>query len=194
MKEQHPDPGHSQKSDSERQTATEDMLQLNQAYETLMDKKMRAAYDVRIGVRIVINAPYRFQPGSEDQQREIFLAKIFHPSRTGITKTLGAYKRQLTALSKDPFDDQLIGEFEQYLDKVEAALRKASDAFARNPAPPTLEPAVHMMRHCIAQAADALEEMRRYCLNYDYDHLMMAENLIRIAGDLARQSLSLTKV
>lgn len=193
VKEQHPDLGHYQKSDSERQSATEDMLRLNQAYETLMDKKLRDAYDIRIGVRIVISSGYKFQPSHEDQQREIFLAKVFHPCRTGITRVLGAYKRQLTALSKDPFDDELVAEFEAYVDQVEAALRKASDGFAKNQAPPTLEPAVHMMRHCIAQAADALEEMRRYCLNYDYDHLMMAGSLIRIAGDLAKESLTLTR-
>lgn len=193
VKEQHPDLGHNHKSDHERQTATEDMLRLNQAYETLMDKKLRAEYDLRIGVRIVIRAPYQFQPNNEDQQREIFLAKVFHPSRTGITRVLNLYKRQLTALSKDPFDDELVAEFEEYLNQVETALRKGSDAFAKNPAPSTLEPAVHMMRHCIAQAADALEEMRRFCLNYDYDHLTLAESLIRIATDLAKQSLSLTK-
>lgn len=193
VKEQHPDLGHRHKSEDERQTATEDMLQLNLAYETLMDKKRRAEYDIRIGVRIVITLPFQLQPSNEDEQRQVFLAKVFHPSRTGITRTIGAYKKQLAALSRDPFDDELVAEFEQYLNQVEAALRKGSDAFAKNPAPSTLEPAVHMMRHCIAHAADALEEARRFCQNYDYAHLAMAESLFRIASDLAKESVGLTK-
>ena len=180
-------------SAAELKTATEDMLQLNQAYETLMDKKARAEYDVRIGVRIVISAPYQFQPNKEDEQRAIYLAKIFHPSRTAITKVLGAYKRQLGALSLDPFDDELVAEFEQYLDQIEAALRKAADAFAKTPAPSTLEPAVYLMRQCIAQAADALEEMRRFCLNYDYAHLTLAQSLVIIAVDLGKEALALTR-
>lgn len=193
VKEQHPDPGHNHKSDDERQTATEYMMQLNLAYETLMDKKRRIEYDIRIGVRIVITQPFQLHSNNEDEQRQIFLAKVFHPSRTAITKAIGSYKRQLTYLSRDPFDDELVAEFEEYLNQVEAALRKGSDAFAKNPAPSTLQPAVHMMRHCIAQAADALEETRRYCQNYDYDHLSMAESLFRIASELAKESLGLTK-
>jgi molecular chaperone DnaJ len=193
VKEQHPDPGHRHKSDDERQTATEDMLLLNLAYETLRDKKRRAEYDIRIGVRIVISPPFVFQPTKEDEQRQVFLAKIFHPSRTAIIRVIGMYKRQLAALSRDPFDDELIAEFETYLDQVEAALRKGSDAFAKNPVPTTLAPAVHLMRQCIAQAADALEETRRFCQNYDYSHLSMAGTLFRIASDLAKESLDLTK-
>lgn len=169
------------------------MLRLNLAYETLMDKKRRAEYDLRIGVRIIISQPFQFQPNNEDEQRQIFLAKVFHPSRSAITRAIGSYKRELTSLSRDPFDDELVAEFEEYLNQVEAALRKGSDAFARNPAPVTLRPAVHMMRHCIAQAADALEETRRFCQNYDYDHLSMAESLFRIASELAKESLGLTK-
>jgi hypothetical protein len=50
-----------------------------------------------------------------------------------------------------------------------------------------------MMRYGIAQAADGLEEMRRFCQNYDYDHLTMAENLFRIALDLSRQAQRLAR-
>ena len=44
-----------------------------------------------------------------------------------------------------------------------------------------------------AQAADGLEEMRRFCQNYDYDHLSMAGNLFRIAVDLSRQAQRLAR-
>jgi hypothetical protein len=50
-----------------------------------------------------------------------------------------------------------------------------------------------MMRNAIAQAADGLEELRYFCMNYDYNHLTMAETLFRISRDLTNQSLNLTK-
>lgn len=193
VKTSHPDLDHRNKSDLERLVATEEMLRINEAYETLMDKRKRAQYDVAIGIAVAVLKTYQFGKSSEDERRDIFLAKVFHPSRLAITKIFSGYKRQIKLLSQDPFDDQLIAEFEIYVNKVEAVLVKSSAALNKKPVPSTLEPAVHMMRQCIAQSADALEEMRQFCLNYDYDHLSTAETLFRIASDLARQALALTK-
>lgn len=194
VKAHHPDVGLSVKSKKEIEADTEEMLLINEAYETLMDKSKRARYDVIIGVTIEIKQSFHFPKTNEDEAREIFLSRIFYPSRTSIIKLLSAFKKQIKKLEADPFDDELVAEFEQYLNNVESTLRRASNLFQTNPAPATLEPAVHMMRHCIAQASDGLDEMRRFCHNYDYDHLAMADNLFRIASDLARQAFALTKV
>ncbi|MBY0356796.1 MAG: J domain-containing protein [Candidatus Obscuribacterales bacterium] len=195
VKIEHPDLDHRNKSESERLSATESMLALNVAYETLMDKRRRAQYDLTIGLAVAsgLNKTYQFRKTSEDELREVYLAKIFHPSRLAVTKVLSAYKRQIRLLSQDPFDDELIAEFEAYVNQVEVALAKSSNALAKKTVPATLEAAVHMMRHCIAQAADGLEELRHFCQNYDYDHLAMADNLFRIASDLAKQALALTR-
>lgn len=194
VKTQHPDLDHQNKSEEERQVATEEMLRLNEAYETLMDKRRRAQYDFTIGIKIAVpDKTYRFSVASEDEQREKFLAKIFHPARLSLTKVLSRYDKQIRILSQDPFDDELIAQFEDYVNEVESTLSKSSIALNKNTVPPSLEAAVHMMRHCIAQTFDGLEEMRRFCQNYDYDHLALAESLFRIASDLARQALQLTK-
>lgn len=83
--------------------------------------------------------------------------------------------------------------FAGYVDLLEQILRKASNSLSREPSPRSLDAAVRMMRYSIAQAADALEEMRFFCKNFDYSHLTMAESLIRISQDLSRQSLRLTR-
>ena len=192
VKAQHPDVGQHKKSDKELAKDTEEMLLINEAYETLKDKSKRAEYDVIIGVTISIKA-FKLNTYNEDEAREIFLARVFNPSRNAIVKVLTNHKKQVRDLSQDIFDEELIAKFEEYLNDVEKALRKASNLFASQAAPSTLVPAVHMMRHCIAQASDGLEEMRRFCQNFDYDHLYMAENLFRIAYDLAKQAYALTK-
>jgi molecular chaperone DnaJ len=196
VKTQHPDTQHNGNGNGTHEEATEEMMRINDAYATLMDKTKRAEYDVRIG--LAVSHPKgkitpTFTSVDEDQQREKFLRTVFHPARTAITKILGMYKKQIRELSADPFDDVLLGDFQEYLDKVEAALRKGSDSLTRSEVPRTLEAAVHMMRNSIAQAADALEEMRHFCNNYDYNHLTMAENLFRISTDLSKQALALTK-
>lgn len=194
VKERHPDL-HESKGDEEiRRSATEDMLEINEAYETLMDTISRANYDIKIGLRKNrITGKQAFTAISEDEAREKYLALYFFPARAGISRVLGKYKKNLRELSLDPFDDELLQVFQAYTDDVEKVLKKASDDLTYNPVPHSLKPAVLMMRHCIAQASDGLDEMRTFAMNFDYAHLNMAGNLFKISIDLSRQALDLSK-
>ncbi len=194
VKSCHPDFDHHAQSQADRQEKTERMMRLNEAYETLMDRSKRQAYDVMIGLYRVSATTSSIQFSiDEDQARERYLKQVFNPARQSVSRVLQAYEKELRALSQDIYDDQLLAEFENYVESVEIALRKSSNAFSENPWPCTLDAAVHMMRHCIAQASDGLDEIKRFCQNFDYDHLCMAETLFRIARDLSRQSGRLTR-
>jgi molecular chaperone DnaJ len=191
---QHPDAQASRGSDA-HEAATEEMMRLNEAYETLMDKSKRAEYDRRIGVGKTGTGGKRTQFTSfhEDAAREKFLRTVFHPARSAIVRALGGYKRQLRELSADPYDDLLVEQFQRYLEKLEDALRQGSNELTKNEAPRSLQAAVQTMRYAIAHAADGLEELGYFCSNYDYSHLSMAESLFRIATDQLRQSLDLSR-
>jgi len=195
VKDCHPDLEHNGGNEERRGEATKRMMRLNEAYETLKDRARRQAYDTFLGLS---RRPRNLPPGGifvdEDEARERYLKQVFHPSRQDILRLLNMYERQLKKLSEDIYDDRLVEAFEAYSDRVEAALRKGSEALSRNEAPRSLEGAITMMRLSIAQAVDGLEEMRRFCQNYDYDHLSMAGNLFRISTDLSRQALALTRV
>jgi molecular chaperone DnaJ len=184
VKTYHPDLGSNTK---------EEMMMLNLAYETLKDKRKRLAYDITIGVSksITIIAPE--MSSLVEEEREKYLRQVFNPNRIAINKVLAMYKSQMRNLSLDPYDDQLISEFINYVDEIETNLKKSSDAFNKTKTPRSLEAAVHMMRYAIAQAADGLDELRSFCTNYDYNHLSMAESLFRISQDLNKQSVKLTK-
>ncbi len=193
VKSHHPDLEHHKKSDSEKEKANEHMRALIDAYETLMDKERRAYYDRSIGISKRGKFTFDNSAISEDQAREMYLGKVFHPVRRDVGRVLSAYKKQLRELSLDIYDDELVENFAGYVDLLEQILRKASNSLSREPSPRSLDAAVRMMRYSIAQAADALEEMRFFCKNFDYSHLTMAESLIRISQDLSRQSLRLTR-
>lgn len=193
VKEQHPDVGQHKKSAKELARDTEEMLLINEAYETLKDKTKRSEYDVIIGVTISIKQAFQFSKNTEDEARGIFLARVFNPSRTAIVRIISRYDKQIRKLSLDPFDDELMAEFEEYLNDVEATLRKASNLFSTHPSPSTLDAATLMMRQCIAQGSDGLEELRRFTQNYNFDCLTTAESLFKIAYDLAKQAYALTK-
>lgn len=195
-KSHHPDIGHHGQTVSQRTQANEFMAQLNEAYETLIDKRRRAQYDSTIGANghgRTIRGKAPTVSVDEGELREKFLRQIFNPSRAAIVRVLAKYKQQLSDLSQDIYDDELVQTFEIYLQDIENVLRKASNDFSSRPTPQTLAAAVQMMRYAIAQAVDGLEEARRFCQNYDYDHLHMAGNLFREATDLSRKAQQLTK-
>jgi hypothetical protein len=192
-KTNHPDLKHTFQSETEQAQATEFMMRLNEAYEILADQVKRAEYDSLLSARPgrIIQSPLEVL--NEGETRELFLRQIFIPSRTSIVKILNRYKKELTDLSLDIYDDELVETFTFYVDEVERTLLRSSNSFSSRPTPRSLSAAVQMMRYAIAQAADGLDELKRFCQNYDYDHLHMAQNLFRESNDLSRQALQLSK-
>jgi molecular chaperone DnaJ len=191
VKNHHPDVDYHGQDLTERNRATEYMMQINEAYETLIDRSKRAAYDSLISAHGRRRA--RFTDLNEAEDREVYLRMNFHPARQSMLRVMKKYKRQLSDLSLDIYDDELVAAFEKYVDEVEDTLRKASQSLSARTVPGSLDGAVTMMRYSIAQAVDGLDEMRRFCQNYDYDHLHMAGNLFRESSDLSKQGLQLSK-
>jgi molecular chaperone DnaJ len=191
----HPDVDYAGQTYRQRSTNTERMMRLNEAYETLKDRSKRAAYDSTIGVngRGKIHGVHLVDDHDSDYARQQYLTRVFYPSRQAIGKLLNRYKQELTDLSQDIYDERLVEVFEQYVDDVEDSLAKGSQSLSSVETPKSLRPAELMMRFAIAQAADGLEEMRRFCQNYDYDHLAMAGNLFREYTDLSKKALQLSK-
>ncbi len=194
VKHMHPDIGHSEQDAADRKAATERMMGINAAYETLMDSRKRSTYDITIGLarsRRLFSAVS--QGADEDEARQRYLRLIFLPVRIAIMRVLNGYQSQLKQLALDIYDEELVSSFESYVDSYEDALSNGSRTFTAEKCPQSLYAAVQMMRYCIAQAADAAEEMRRFCMNFDYDHLSLAGQLVVIAQDLCRQALKLSR-
>ena len=190
----HPDLKHSKLSAADKVKANQRMAKLNEAYETLKDKSTREIYDSLIGVNgagsfKVIKLPVE----NTEQLRVQYLNKILRPAQQNINRILRQYKNQLAILSQDIYDQNLVDDFEQYVNEIESILRQTSQAMTKQPAPSSLLVAELMVRRAIAQAVDGLEELRMFCGNYDYNHLSMAGNLFAEATNLCSESSRLTK-
>lgn len=188
VKNLHPDIDYKSRTSRERSKATERMVDLNEAYETLMDRTKRADYDDRMGIGRRAGTRTKLPTVAEEAAREKYMAMVFHPARRPIVNCLNQYKTKLAHLSQDIYDDELLEEFIEYVNELEAILAKSSQSIARHQVPRSVAPAVQWMRHGIAQAADGLDELKRFCGNYDYDHLAMAGSLFHIALDHFRRA------
>jgi curved DNA-binding protein CbpA len=194
VKSLHPNISHKKQNAAELEKANKRMAKLNEAYETLKDKSSRAAYDSLIGVNGRGNAKsIKLSIENSEYIREQYLKQIFEPVRQKVSRILSRYKKQLVQLSQDIYDQNLLEEFEIYSNEIESVLRNASQTMSKHPAPSSLSAAELMMRYSIAQAADGLEELKRFYMNYDYNHLTMATNLFRESNDLSTQALNLSR-
>jgi molecular chaperone DnaJ len=194
VKTLHPDVSYLEKTDHQVVAETEQMIHINEAYATLIDSEKRAHYNstvIHSRARSQVRMPAHMQDSlDEEKATERYLRQVFHPLTKSIVAILKKYKTRLKVLAQDLYDDVLLEEFALYVDEIEDTLRKASNGFTDNPAPLTLRNAVNWMRHCIAQAADGLDELRYFCQNYDYDHLAMADNLFKIAIEHSNKALT----
>jgi molecular chaperone DnaJ len=196
VKLSHPDVDYLEQTKLQIEKANEHMMRLNEAYEILKDKSKRATYDSLIGANgrgITGSHGQTIDLQSLKQVHEQYLRQIFYPSRQSLVKLLSKYKQQLTILSQDIYDENLVQDFGKYTDDIESALTKSSQLLSSKATPSSLVAAELMMRYSIAQAADGLEELRRFCQNYDYDHLIMAGNLFRESLNLSKKALQLSK-
>lgn len=194
VKTKHPDLSYQEKGNDGLESETQLMMVINEAYSVLMDADKRADYDASIFARPSSGFPKHTQDSlDEDRAREKFIRTVFNPLKRSIAVVLKKYKANLGKLSQDIYDEELLLDFESYVDEIERVLRKASQDFTDNPTPMTMVPAVQWMRHAIAQAADGLDELHFFLGNYDYDHLSMADNLFKIALEHLVKATSLAK-
>jgi molecular chaperone DnaJ len=193
----HPDVSYLDKSNHQVVAETEKLVHINEAYATLIDSEKRAHYNstvIHSYYRSQVRMPTHVQDSlDEEKATEKYMRHVFHPLTKSIVNILKKYKTRLKVLAQDLYDEILLEEFALYVDEIEKTLRKASNGFTEHPAPLTMKNAVNWMRHCIAQAADGLDELRYFCQNFDYAHLAMADNLFKIAIEHSNKALNMAR-
>lgn len=189
VKQHHPD-RHPENDGHER------IAQINAAYEVLGDLDARESYDrQRQGSypsqNTVTAHPYRPQRpsgASADEQIERWLRQVYTPIDRALTSILRPLNDRLNDLSADPFDDELMEAFCDYLRQCRTFLQYAQTAFRSLPNPPTLASVAAELYYCLNQVGDGIEELESFSLNYDDRHLTTGRELFRIAARLRRDA------
>ncbi|MDY6937465.1 MAG: DnaJ domain-containing protein [Cyanobacteriota bacterium] len=187
--------------DRNRETPQDDrIVHINAAYEVLGDRESRQSYDRDRRERISSDRSQRTaaaQDGYRSSRRaganadalvQQWLERIYHPIDRTLARILYPLDERIEDLSADPFDDELMEEFCNYIYRCRDLLQNAQNAFRSLPNPASLAGVAADLYYCLNQLGDGIEELEFFTLNYDDRHLHTGQELFRIAARLQQEA------
>lgn len=206
--------------DSNREIANHDRItRINAAYEVLGDPQRRRSYDreqsfsgrVGAGAYATSNTEtwqsrqqhaaaaqnqywQRRQTGRDtDEQFQQWLNQVYQPVNRMLWHILNPLKEQIDDLSADPFDDELLEDFQTYLDECRNYLQNAQQSFRSMPNPANVAGVAAHLYYCLNQVGDGIDELERFTSSYDEHYLHTGQELFRIAKGLRREAQAAIK-
>ncbi|MFE4108345.1 J domain-containing protein [Almyronema epifaneia] len=125
-----------------------------------------------------------------DTHVDLWLRQVYGPVDRLVAKILNPLKSQIRALSADPFDDDLMADFQTYLEDCRDWLDQARAKFGSMPNPANAAGVAANLYYCLNQLEDGIEEMERFTYNYDDSYLHTGQELFRISSQLRRAAKS----
>ncbi|ACB50822.1 hypothetical protein cce_1472 [Crocosphaera subtropica ATCC 51142] len=187
--------------DSRQETANhEQIIRINAAYEILGDPQRRQSYDQQL----IPNYPsarrqqrtaqahsyYYSRRAAEEASVGLidrWLKTVYCPIESLISRILNRLNDQIDALAADPFDDELMGDFQDYVRCSRYDLQQAKQIFSSQPNPPKLAKIAASVYYCLNHVGDGIEELEWFSCNYDDSHLHTGQELFRISHRLLHE-------
>ena len=199
--------------DSNLASASHEQIALvNVAYEILGDPQKRFFYDQQLNFACPGPSPSSHHTKRGNRQKRAATAQSFHRQQrrssgrtadealnlwlqqvyspvtrllVGIIKSL---PEQIDWLAADPFDDELMEDFQTYLEDCRDRMQQAQATFRSMPNPANTARVAAQLYYCLNQVNDGIEELEFFTLNYDDGHLHTGQELFRIANGLRREA------
>ncbi|MFW6357801.1 MAG: molecular chaperone DnaJ, partial [Chroococcales cyanobacterium] len=114
--------------------------------------------------------------------------EVYVPLNEELSHILSSLNPQLEELAADPFDDELMADFESYLEDCRIHLEQAQQIFASQPNPAKVASVAALLYYCLNHLNDAIEELAWFPLNYDEHYLHRGQELFRIATRLLQEA------
>jgi molecular chaperone DnaJ len=187
--------------DSQSEVADHDRIaQVNAAYEVLGDRLRRQVYDqVRRGQgRPQVRTVGKHQPSQvsrdTDSHLQVWLQQVYGPVNRELAQLIRQLKPEIAQLAADPFDDQLMEDFQAYLDNCRVILASAQASFQSMPNPANMAGIAAHLYYCLSHLEDGVEELERFTLCYDDYYLNTGRELFRISAKLRCEAQDAIKV
>ena len=179
------------------------IIALNAAYEVLSNSKSRRLYDrqQQLGQTndFFVYRQARNEAAQKQYQRrqarkspEIdyyqWLKEIYFPIDLLINQILQPLETEIDRLSADPFDDELMEDFEAYLDTCNDYWQQAQAKLTSQPNPSQLAGVAANLYYCLNHIGDGIKELQWFTMNYNDRYLHTGQEIFRIAGQLYSQA------
>jgi molecular chaperone DnaJ len=179
------------------------IIALNAAYEVLGDRRSRRLYDrqqqlgqtsdffvSRQARNVAAQKQYqqrraRANPEISYQQ---WLEEIYHPINYLVSQILEPLDTEIDKLSADPFDDELMENFSNYLDTCNDYWQQAQQKLSSQPNPAQLAAVAANIYYSLNHIGDGIKELQWFTMNYNDQYLHTGQEIFRIAGKLHEQA------
>ena len=195
--------------DSQHEKANhEQIVELNAAYEILGDREQRQSYDRQLRNPSLTSSgnwqqrtkaaqreyqKQRQNARDTDEQIQQWLNQVYQPVNRLLCRILNPLKAQIDNLSADPFDDELLEAFQDYLKDCRDFLEQAQLYFRSMPNPAQVADVAATLYYCLNQLGDGIDELEFFTFNYDDRYLHTGHEMFRIAAGLRREAQAALK-
>jgi molecular chaperone DnaJ len=174
------------------------IIKINAAYEVLGDERKRREYDYLL--QPVVAIPRQQQSSAHiprrprtvgyepDEELIVWLNQVYQPINRMVGWIIKPLKTQIRELSADPFDDELMANFEAYITECQKHLQKIEKTFHSMPNPSLLADIAANLYYCVNQVADGVKELNFYIMNYDERYLHDGIEMFKIAAQLQKET------
>ena len=179
VKQHHPDAG----GDDQQ------MLALNAAWEVLGDQERRRNFDRTRKSRPAASRAPDLRRARSAHDRAVaaddalveWLRRVYAPIDRMLGEVINPFPGQFKALSADPYDDELMEVFCNYLETSSRKMERVKTLFQSLPTPASARGFGLSVYHCLSEVEDALAELERYTMGYVDNYLHDGREMLREA-------------
>ena len=123
----------------------------------------------------------KYNSSIKDKEVETWIKEIYAPINRLISQIIKPLNNEIKELSADPYDDQLMDNFCNYISLSQKKIEKADKIYNQRLVPNSISALGLDLYHCFSQVKDALLEFDRYTQGYVDDYLFDGKEMIKEA-------------
>ncbi|MBX2862637.1 MAG: J domain-containing protein [Leptolyngbyaceae cyanobacterium MAG.088] len=179
------------------------IAQINAAYEVLGDPSQRQGYDQTRSQQTNSSQPQHWTTHAQrpsqvsrdiDSHLQCWLKQVYTPINRQLAQIISQLKPEIAQLAADPFDDELMEDFQEYLERCRISLAAAQISFQSMPNPANMASIAAQLYYCLTHLEDGVEELERFTLCYDDHYLNTGRELFRISAKLRSEAQEAVRV
>jgi len=123
----------------------------------------------------------KYNSSNKDKEIETWIKEIYTPINRSISQIIKPLNKEIKELSADPYDDQLMENFCNYIILSQNKIEKVEKIYNKKIVPQSITALGLDLYYCFSQVKDALSEFDRYTQGYVDNYLFDGKEMIKEA-------------